>query len=218
MPTRRSRHEDKQQQDQESAQHVERRETPFQLVLRDFMWNQRSPSQPPLTVGQLAIRLGVSRVNVSNWITGRVQPDTNRIFTVLAQLGIPLQRFADAYRELGLTVPPLLEEDLTDQGPTPRAYTTPAAPLQDEWQEMIDRTAAAMREQGLDAATIAAVIEHVRDRQANRRPYQRHIAAEHSPSAPSAPKRARQSPEQGHARDDQQGTSGPLDNTRIPQL
>lgn len=159
-------------------------QTPFGRVLIDYMWNQRDPMEPPLTTGQLAVRVGVQRSTISNWISGRFVPPLDTVFEVLARLHIPLQRLADAYRELGMQTPELLQPDT---GPQPRSFIPPSAgqragatSARDEWDDMINRTVSALRDTGLDPDTIAAVIEHIRDRQANRQPYQQHILAEHT--------------------------------------
>ena len=171
---------------------TEPRDTPFRHVLIDFMWNRRAPLEPPMTQGQLAIRLGLPRTTIASWLTGKITPPMDLVFDVLARLDIPLQRLNDEYHALSLPVPPLLAEDT---GPTPRAYEPPPAataaaasarPTQaDEWGEMVNRVAAEAREIGMDPDTIAALVEHISDRQANRRPYQANIAAEHSLLAPT---------------------------------
>lgn len=176
----------------EESEGESHRDTPFRHVLIDYMWNRRSPLEPPMSQGQLAIRLGMPRTTLTHWLNGTITPPLDVIFDVLARLGIPVQRLVEEYRGMGLPVPPLLEEDT---GPTPRAYLPPAQPparhataqataqanAGSEWDEMVERVAAEARDIGMDPDTIAVLVEHIRNRQQNRNPYDRYIRAEHSP-------------------------------------
>lgn len=79
--------------------------TPFAAVLVDYMWNRRRPNQRPLTTSQLAVRLGVPRQSVNNWIYSGNVPPLEAVFAVLAKLDIPMRALFDAYRLSGLPVP-----------------------------------------------------------------------------------------------------------------
>lgn len=85
--------------------------TPFAMVLTNYMWNKRPPNRQPLTTPQLAVRLGVPRQSVNNWIYKGNVPPIEAILAVLAQLDIPLRELYDAYKHAGLTVPRWDEAD-----------------------------------------------------------------------------------------------------------
>lgn len=85
--------------------------TPFAAVLVDYMWNRRRPNQRPLTTSQLAVRLGVPRQSVNNWIYSGNIPPLEAVFAVLAKLDIPMRALYDAYRLSGLPVPRWDEHD-----------------------------------------------------------------------------------------------------------
>ncbi len=91
--------------------------TPFAQLLVDYMWNRRSPTQPPLGVAQLAARLSLPRQNVNNWIVRGTVPTFEVILEVLARLNIPLRELYDAYQRAGLTVPQWDKHDTAAHAP-----------------------------------------------------------------------------------------------------
>ena len=169
--------------------------TPFGQVLTDYMWNRRPPNRPPLTTSQLAVRLGIPRQSVNNWIYKGNVPTIEAVLAILAQLDIPLRELYDAYHNAGITVPrwddsdpnaPVIQGNPvaerkgkqttvpiptdTDDAPAPRPYTPPPATSAaqaeaDDWQRMIDQTADALREEGLPEHAIKAAIQHLRAQQ-----------------------------------------------------
>lgn len=186
--------------------------TPFALVLTDYMWNKRPGNRPPMNTPQLAVRLGVPRQSVNNWIYKGNVPPLEAILAILAQLDIPLRALYDAYKDAGLRVPRWDENDQEQpqtttgksvaertkkqtaipitQAPAPRPYVPPAQPYDPqaaeaaEWQRISEQTATAMREAGMPAAEIEQVMANLRARQADASPMQAHLIAEHH--APAA--------------------------------
>ena len=170
--------------------------TPFGDLLLDVMYNQRAPLEPPLTIGQLAIRLGISRMTLQTWIYRGVVPSVDVAMQIFAQLHIPLERALHAYETANLPVPPLTEtETQTRQHPGRRAHAgahtggedeDASAPDADPWTAMIAQTQADLRAAGMDEHTIGAVIDRIRATQMGSRPLAAHIAAEHAEHAEHA--------------------------------
>lgn len=79
--------------------------TPYGMVLTNYMWNRRRPNQRPMTTSQLAIRIGVPRQSVNNWIYLGNVPPLETVLAVLAKLDIPMRELYDAYKLSGLPVP-----------------------------------------------------------------------------------------------------------------
>lgn len=85
----------------EPPQHM----TPFAQVLVDYMWNKRPRNSPPLSYSQLAIRLGIPKQSVSNWILRGSVPPLDTIMVILAKLRIPLRDLYNAYVQSELPAP-----------------------------------------------------------------------------------------------------------------
>jgi hypothetical protein len=85
--------------------------------------------------------------------------------------------------------------------PAPLPYTPPPPldPAQDaaeEWDTIIAQTARSLRQAGMPQRMVDGAVAALRARQHNEDPFQRHVIAEHSDSAPgSAPHPAEQQPE-----------------------
>lgn len=188
--------------------------TPFGDLLIDYMWNQRAPSQPPLTTGQLAVRLGIAQITIRKWIYSGVVPSFDTAMQVFAQLGIPLERAVRAFENAGNTAPPLTE-------PVQPAASGTASGLRgvirahglvgevpgsgadepDEWSALIQRTQADLRDAGVDEATIGAIIDRIRATQIGSPQLAPHIAAEHTePETPEVTRRRAGSPADMQAR------------------
>lgn len=75
--------------------------TPFGKVLVDYMWSRR----PPVGAVQLAVRLGIPKQSVTNWVMRGSSPSLETMLYVLAKLDIPLRVLYDAYKNAGLSVP-----------------------------------------------------------------------------------------------------------------
>lgn len=153
---------------------------PFSLVVNRWMWRH----EPPWTSGQLrnylAQRgLSVPKTSLLNWTMGRTEPPIEQQAEILDALGEPLASLIDAYRELGLPAPLLLTRPLGAPAPKQRGRTL--EPPQDEWETMIDITTQAMRASGISEEAIAQVVAHIRQKQRDERPLQRHLIAEHAP-------------------------------------
>ena len=109
--------------------------TPFAQVLIDYMWNRRPRNRPPMTYTQLAVRLGVPKQSISNWILRGSVPPLDTIFIIMAKLGIPLSTLYSAYVASNLTVPAwdaaaLATAASADDTPdTPRNRKPAAVPL-----------------------------------------------------------------------------------------
>jgi hypothetical protein len=152
---------------------------PFAQLLFDWMWSQR----PPLSIGQLATRLGLSKQTVYNW-TGRDElPSSTAIPLISERLGIPVDALLNAarqtedarYRARGQLIP---------TAPAPKQVRPQPATPPDPWQDMIDRVEQDPR---FDAATRAAMIQHIREVRAGYDPMARHIAAEFAEPAAEEP-------------------------------
>ena len=169
--------------------------SPFSSLLAEFMWNSRDSSNRPLGVGQLAIRLGLSRHTVNTWVHRNALPDVDTLLRVLRTLNIPVARLLDYYRAVGLPVPPLTDADAAEaQERTPPATTTAPAPapraratkttsadLSDPWEATITATTDSLRQLGIPEAAIAATVANIRATQAGEpHSLQRHVTAEHA--------------------------------------
>ncbi len=112
--------------------------TPFAQLLVDYMWNKRPRNSPPLSYSQLAVRLGIPKQSISNWILRGSVPPLDTVMIVLAKLHIPLRDLYDAYSQSGLTVPAwdqaqlatmLAQEEEPDLPATPRSRQPAAVPI-----------------------------------------------------------------------------------------
>lgn len=183
--------------------------TPFAKLLVNYMWNERPPNRPPLSPHQVAIRIGASQQNLSNWIFRSSLPPFETIMEVLARLDIPLRALYDAYMSAGIPMPrwdaddpnkpsvspgkpatmrttrkPVtVPSDLTMTTPAPLPYTPPPPPPDEatDWDLLVAQTEQALREEGAPDAMIEAVIGHIRAQQAGTgSPIQRSLIAEHT--------------------------------------
>jgi CI repressor-like protein len=127
--------------------------TPFAQVLVNYMWNRRPWNRPPLTAPQLAVKIGVPKQSITNWILRGSVPPFETILIILAKLGISMRELYDAYAAAGLAVPAWDDAELarlaeagapaptevpdtprrrkpttvtTSNAPAPRPYVTPA--------------------------------------------------------------------------------------------
>jgi hypothetical protein len=130
-------------------------DTPLARLLSEYAWSRR----PPLTIGQLAIKAGVSRAAMYNWVGHGVTPTADNLYTVGVRLGIPLQ---DLYEAAGIPMPEV---------PRPRrTYGVPgsellAADRAEMWEQMIVEVQDAMRAYGHGEPAIQQVVAHIRARQ-----------------------------------------------------
>jgi hypothetical protein len=153
--------------------------TPLGQLILDYCWSQR----PPLTVGQLAVRLGYNKQTVYNW-TGRGEiPTLTNMARVSERTGIPLDALvraaqeteAQRWAERGKLLPSAPAERATGE-----THTMSADQIVEEAVQRI------MADERFDLATREAMAKHVREVHAGYDPMARHIAAEHAVEAEPA--------------------------------
>lgn len=155
------------------------RDTPFAWTLSRWLWRH----EPPWTSGHLTLYLNqrgldVRRNAVISWVSGRSIPHADRQAEILDFLGISPQQYIATYEELGESVPLWLHR-MAAPAPRPKPYTRQEQP-QDEWEAMIAATVEGMRAAGIADSAIAQVVEHIRQKQRDERPLQRHLISEHT--------------------------------------
>jgi hypothetical protein len=130
-------------------------DTALARVLTEYAWSRR----PPLSVGQMAVKAGVSRGSMYAWIGQGVVPEPESLYQVSVRLGIPLSVL---YEAAGIPQP---------EAPRPRRTYGMAArelalsDLAELWDLMIVEVRAAMAEAGHGEAAIQQVVAHIRARQ-----------------------------------------------------
>jgi hypothetical protein len=131
-------------------------DTPLARLLAEYAWSQR----PPMSIGQMAIKAGLSRATMYSWVGHGVTPMASTLYDVGLRLGIPL---ADLYAAAGIPMPEV---------PSPRReYVAGMRESRAQlFDRMVENMADALREQGFGEAAIQQVVAHVRARQYPERP------------------------------------------------
>jgi hypothetical protein len=156
--------------------------TPWGRVIVAYMYRGRGPDNPPLTVGQLATKIGRPRQSVYNWVQRNMVPPLDEIFRVIDILGIPLSTVQEAYKAQDQQFPYI---PAPSEAPVPKPYVPPIAEAPDLWNSMIHNAVAQLRDTGLhdDAALNhfeRAFEEHVRHVRAGTSEFSRRLIEEHA--------------------------------------
>lgn len=77
----------------------------FAKLLQDYMWSRR----PPLNPHKLAVKLGIGRQTVYNWLNAGTIPQPSMLPLIAEKTGIPLTKLFEA---AGYAFPGQLEEAL----------------------------------------------------------------------------------------------------------
>jgi transcriptional regulator with XRE-family HTH domain len=107
-------------------------------LLLDYMWSQR----PPLTYGQLAVKLGENRSSVYNWVYRNQIPTPQLLALISSRTGIPLYNLYQA-ADYPIPEPPAQAQPAPQTQPQPPIIT--GAISEQVWEALIDRTIASMR-------------------------------------------------------------------------
>lgn len=103
--------------------------TPFGQLLLEYMdRNRASKWGPPMTTGQLAVKLKTSRQTIHNWTYKAQTPILETILSVLLELNIPLNDLLERYQAAGTPLPAVFDMPSTHTHTATQTATTPTQP------------------------------------------------------------------------------------------